>query len=295
MKSNFTITAFADEINPDLQTQIRVLKENGINHIELRGVNGKNVSEFSHDEAKRYHKELEDAGITVSSIGSPIGNIGIEDSFEEHLTLFEHVVSLAQLFQAPFIRMFSFYIPEGKDPSNYRESVISRFKEFVKIIKGYPEITLLHENEKEIFGDTPERCLDLIESINDSQVKLAFDPANFVQCDVEVFPHAYDMLKDHIAYVHIKDARFSDHKVTPAGLGDGKVELVLKQLIEQDFRGFASIEPHLSIFDGFLSLEKKGESITDIKESETDGEKLFNVASNALKEILVNHLGQEWR
>ncbi|MGM0126108.1 hypothetical protein IGI37_003509 [Enterococcus sp. AZ194] len=290
--NNFTITGFADEISPNFEEQVRVLKKNQISHIEIRGIDGKNVSDFTIEEAEMYKKKFDHAMIQVSSIGSPIGKINIDDPFEEHLEKFVHVLNIARIFESPYIRMFSFFIDSKKNPDDYKEEVISRWQQFLAVAKDYPEITLLHENEKDIYGDTPERCLTLLNELNSPQVKAAFDPANFVQCEVEVYPHAYDLLKEHIAYMHIKDALYSDHKVTPAGLGDGKVKEVLAALIATDFFGFASLEPHLSIFDGFADLEKTQLSISN---TASDGEKLFSVASQALKEILVNQLKQEWK
>lgn len=290
--NNFTITAFADEIGPKFADQVRVLKEKGISHIEVRGIEGKNVSEFTLAEAENYKEMFDDAGIEVSSIGSPIGKVNIEDEFEEHLALFKHVLKIAQVFNSPYVRMFSFFISKDKDPDDYKAEVVRRWKEFLEAAKDYPEIKLLHENEKEIYGDTPERCLTLFKELNSLQVKAAFDAANFVQCGVEVIPHAYEMLEDYIEYVHIKDARYSDLKATPAGLGDGRVQEVLERLVAKDFKGFASIEPHLSIFDGFAELEQDSVSVTEEK---SDGEKLFVVASNALKHILVDKMDQEWK
>lgn len=290
--NNFTITGFADEIASELDTQIKGLKENGISHIEVRGINGKNISELSLEEALEYQAQLQAAGIQVSSLGSPIGKISIEDPFEEHLALFRHVLDLAGVFASPYVRMFSFFIPEGKDADNYHEEVVTRWQQFLAVAKDYPEITLLHENEKDIYGDTPERCLKLLQALQSDQVKAAFDPANFVQCDVEVYPHAYQLLKEYIGYMHIKDAKYADHNVTPAGMGDGKVAQVLTALVADEFQGFASLEPHLSIFDGFAALEKAGVSIATEK---SDGEKLFTVASEALKKIIVEDLGQEWK
>lgn len=289
---NFTITGFADEISPKLEEQIETLKKNGLSHIEVRGIEGKNVSDFTLDEAKKYYEELQQAQISVSSIGSPIGKIAITDPIEPHLDTFKNVLEVARGFESPYIRMFSFFIPEGGDPNQYREEVISRWRNFLDIAADYPEITLLHENEKGIYGDTPERCLDLIQSLANPQVKLAFDPANFVQCDVSVYPEAYKELAPHIAYMHIKDANFSDHKVVPAGFGDGQVKTVLQGLIQQDFNGFLSLEPHLSEFEGFSSLEKGNISISEAK---ADGACLFNLASQALKKIVVNELRQEWK
>lgn len=295
--NNFTITAFADEIAGDLDLQIKGLKENGISHIEVRGINGTNVSELTVDQAAMYKTILHENGIKVSSIGSPIGKITIEEPFEAHLALFKHVLDLAVIFESPFVRMFSFFIPEGKEADAYHEAVVARWRQFLAIAADYPQITLLHENEKDIYGDTPERCLKLLTELNSPQVKAAFDPANFVQCDVAVYPHAYELLKEYIGYMHIKDARFADHKVTPAGLGDGKVALVLTALVSAGFEGFASLEPHLSIFDGFADLEKEGTSIAAAEgdSDKSDGEKLFTVASEALKKILVETMGQEWK
>lgn len=291
MVKNFTISAFADEISENVEEQIRVLKETGIHHIEIRGLDGKNVSELTEEEAREYKSKFDSNGIQVSSIGSPIGKIGIKEPFDEHLNLFRHVLKLAEIFEAPYIRMFSFFIEEDEDPKQYSEEVIRRWQAFLDAAKTYENIILLHENEKDIYGDTPERCLHLLETLNSPKVKAAFDPANFVQCDVEVYPKAFDMLAEHIAYMHIKDANFVDHEVEPAGSGDGQVALVLEQLIKRGYQGFASLEPHLSVFTGFAELEKA--DVSGLAQ-ESDQVKLFHVASEALKTILVDQLEQEW-
>lgn len=289
---NFTITGFADEIGPNLDEQIRVLKSNGISYMELRGINGKNVGDFTLSEATQYKKQLDEYGIQVSSIGSPIGKIGIHDDFEAHLIKFEHVLKVAEIFDSPYIRMFSFFIADDENADDFLEEVVDRWQQFLAMAHDYPQITLLHENEKEIFGDTPERCLTLVERLDNPQMKLAFDPANFVQCGVEVYPHAFEMLKNHIAYMHIKDARYSDDRVTPAGYGDGHVQDVLEALVARDFYGFASLEPHLTLFDGFAALEKEDVSI---EPGQSDGATSFTVASNALKDILVDKMKQQWQ
>ncbi|WP_125604930.1 sugar phosphate isomerase/epimerase family protein [Lapidilactobacillus bayanensis] len=291
MTADFTISAFADEISPDLMTQIKSLKANGISHIELRGIDGKNVSDFTVEEANNYQQIISANDMSISSIGSPIGKIGINDDFSDHLDKFKHVLKIARIFKAPYVRMFSFFIPKGEDPDQYTDEVINRWQQFLEVAKDYPEITLLHENEKEIYGDTPERCLKLLQALDSEQVKTAFDPANFVQCEVETYPYAYNLLKDKIVYMHIKDAKYADHEVYPAGLGDGQVALILQQLVETNYSGFLSIEPHLSNFVGFEKLEKQHE----ITKKSTDGERLFDIAANSLKQILVADLGQDWK
>ncbi|WP_125767609.1 sugar phosphate isomerase/epimerase family protein [Lapidilactobacillus wuchangensis] len=290
--ANFIISGFADEISTDLNEQIQVLQANNIHHIELRGIGSKNVSQFTFDEAKKYKKQLDDQNISVSSIGSPIGKIGINDSFTPHLNLFRHVLEIAKIFRAPYVRMFSFYIPQDEPADKYKDEVIKRWQAFMEIAREYPEVTLLHENEKEIFGDTPERCLFLVETINSPQLRIAFDPANFVQCGVDVYSRAFQLLEPYIDYLHIKDANKIDGGVVPAGYGDGEVAKVLESLINENYNGYLSIEPHLATFSGYENLEHGSVSLTNT--GKNNGARTFTIASNALRKILIDQLRQEW-
>ncbi|HHW71368.1 MAG TPA: sugar phosphate isomerase/epimerase [Clostridiales bacterium] len=277
----FILSAFADEIDQDLTVQMDVLEKHDINYIEMRGVNGKNIVEYSLDEVKTIKGKLDERGFKISAIGSPIGKIMIEDDFRPHLELFKHTLEIAKILETRYIRMFSFYIPNGEEASKYRDEVLSRWNRFVDAAKD-TDIILLHENEKGIYGDTAERCLDLLENLDNKRVKAIFDPANFIQCDVETYPYAFELLRDYIEYMHIKDARFSDHEVVPSGKGDGKIKEILTELYNMGFEGFLSIEPHLANFVGFSELEKRdvGSDISD------EGEKAFAIATHALKEIL---------
>ena len=279
--SKFILSAFADEIDMDLNTQMDVLDQHEIKHIEMRGVNGKGLVEYSLDEVKEIKKQLDARGFKLSSVGSPIGKIKITDEFAPHLEKFKHTIEIAKIMECQYIRMFSFFIPEGEDPEKYRDEVIARWQAFVKAAEG-TDIILLHENEKDIYGDTAKRCLDLLKSLNSKYVKAVFDPANFIQCKEETYPKAFEMLKEFIVYMHIKDANISDHKVVPAGHGDGKIKEILTQLYQTGYEGFLSLEPHLGLFEGFAALEPDA-SIDDMPEG---GPKLFAIATKALKDII---------
>ncbi|NLU53355.1 MAG: sugar phosphate isomerase/epimerase [Clostridiaceae bacterium] len=279
--ARFILSAFADEIDPMLTTQMDVLDSHGIKYIEMRGVNGRNFTQHTAREAREIKKQLDDRGFKLSAIGSPIGKIKITDDFAPHLDLFKHTMELAHIMETKYIRMFSFFIPENENPLIYRDEVMERWSRFIEAAKG-SDLILLHENEKDIYGDTPERCLDLIETMNCPYLKAVFDPANFVQCDVEVFPRAFNHLKDHIAYMHIKDALYIDHHVVPAGYGDGRVWDVLKALYDKGFEGFLSLEPHLGDFVGFKDLEPSSPA----NKLPEGGPKQFAIAKEALDKIL---------
>lgn len=285
--SKFVLSAFADEIADDLTTQMDVMEKNGIGYIEIRGVNGKSVVKYSLQEIEAIKKELDARGFKISAVGSPLGKIKITDDFEPHMELFRHTIKISQILETQYIRMFSFFIPEGDDPEIYRDEVMRRWRIFLEESED-SGLILLHENEKDIFGDTPERCLDLLETMNSKRLKAIFDPANFVQCDVETYPKAFDMLKKHAIYLHIKDALYKDHSVMPAGHGDGKIKEILTDLHNCDFEGFLSIEPHLGAFTGFAELEKNP-MIEDMPEG---GPRKFVIAADAIKKIIKEVAGE---
>lgn len=279
MKERIEITGFADEIAEDLKTQIKVIKKLGISYIEMRGVNGKSLVKYSLDEVKEIKKQLDEQGIKLSSIGSPIGKIQITDSFDEHFELYKKTVEIAKIMETPYIRMFSFFIPSGEEPEKYREKVFDRLQKFIGYAKQ-KNVILLHENEKDIYGDNANRCLDIMKEFYGEHFKAVFDFANFVQCSQDT-KEAYKLLKPYIAYIHIKDAKLESGVVVPAGYGDGYIEEILLNLLNEGYKGFLSLEPHLTDFTGFDALEQNGE-----KKEKISGEKAYTTAYLALKDIL---------
>jgi|BioPla2DNA2_1021312.scaffolds.fasta_scaffold08149_5 sugar phosphate isomerase/epimerase len=282
MMAKFLLSGFADEIDTKLDVQVKELKRLGIDRIEIRGVNGKSIIDYTEEETKEFKKLFDDEGITVSALGSPIGKIGIKDPFSEHLDKFKHTINLAGILETDYIRMFSFYMPENENPDKYRDEVLERWYGFVEAAKG-TGLVLAHENEKGIYGDTAQRCLDIIESMNVSYVRAVFDPANFIQCHEETYPKAYNMLAPYISYMHIKDAILDTGEVVPAGYGDGKILEIIKELDSRvDSEMVLSLEPHLGSFEGLAGLEKA----LNLSNMEQSGPGKFELAVTALRAIL---------
>ncbi len=279
MLENAIITGFADEIHRDIEVQVKLMKELGISYLELRSANGKNISEYTLEEAKELKKYLEENQIKVSAIGSPIGKIQITDDFEPDFNVYKNVVEIAKIMETPYIRMFSFFIPESEDPEKYQEEVFARMKSMVDYAKEQ-NVVLLHENEKDIYGEMALQCQKLFESFYGDHFKATFDFANFVQCRQDTL-EAYEMLKPYIEYIHIKDAFYEDGKVVPAGEGDGNVRDILLKFEEDGYKGFLSLEPHLVEFEGLKDLEKNAD-----KRELTDGEAAYTIAYQALVKIL---------
>jgi len=274
------LSGFADEISANFTEQLEGLQANGIEYIEIRGVNGKNISSLTREEMDEAKALLTKHKIGVSSIGSPIGKFKITDDFERHVTTFENCLLAAEILESKYMRIFSFFIPDGKY-DEHRGEVLRRLEQLAELA-AKKNVVLCHENEREIYGESPEHCLDLMKHFKGG-IKFIFDPANFVVGGFDTYPDAYNNLAEYIEYMHIKDA--GDEGIVPAGMGKGKIKEILSDLIlNKGFTGFLSIEPHLSVFKGLEELEGADSNI--VKNKFRSKPEAFAAATDALKNLL---------
>ena len=282
MKKQWRISGFADEISDSLEEQINGLHRLNMSWVEMRGVDGRNLIDHSDEKVSEIKKRLDDAGISLSACGSPLGKIDIGDLFEPHLERLKRAIDVAHKMGTDNIRIFSFFVPAKERPARKAE-VFDRMGRMVRCAEENGAV-LLHENEKEIYGEMAPECLELMKAFYGDHFKAVFDFANFVQAGQETLD-AYRMLQPYIAYVHVKDALAENGNVVPAGMGDGHVAEILDRLSDAGYDGFLSIEPHLAHFAGFALLEKNGISISK-DASPLEGFDAFAMAHQALMKIL---------
>lgn len=275
--SKFLFSGFADEISPDFDEQLKLLNELGIKYLELRGAYGKNVSEFSDEMLDRLSEKLEKSGIGVSAIGSPVGKYEITEDYSIQLERFCRIIDIAKKMKTRYIRIFSYFM-KPCDFEKYKDEVIRRLFGFVKIAEN-EDIVLLHENEKDIFGENAENCKYIFDNIKSPNLKGIFDPANFVQCGVDTLK-AFELLKEHIVYMHIKDA-LPNGEVVPAGMGIGRLPEIFGRLNADGYEGFVSLEPHLGFFNGLDGLEQG-----EIKQKTASDADKFKLAYRKTEEII---------
>jgi sugar phosphate isomerase/epimerase len=244
----WTLSGFADEISPDFTEQCQVASGLGLRYLEIRSAWGVNILDLDDDQLALVRKTLADFSLGVSSIGSPIGKIFIDEDFAPHLDRMRHAAEVAHLLDAPYIRIFSFFIRPESSADAHRGDVIERMRALARVAEE-ADLVLLHENEKEIYGDIPRRCLDIVRSVGSPHLRLAWDPANFVQVGVQPYTEGYASLRPHLEYVQIKDARAADGTVVPAGEGDGEVAQTIRALRHDGFDGYFSLEPHLALVE----------------------------------------------
>jgi len=268
-----TVSAFGDEIAEDFEAQLKHLEVLGIGLIDIRGAWGVNCSEFKDDHIKKINKLLKQYDIKASCIGSPIGKSPIKEDIKMESDRLKFIADVAKKLGTKNIRMFSFY-PEKKVTKTVMKDAIDRLKTLTEIAEEL-DVQLLLENEKDLVGDTPERVLEILKTIDSPRLRLIWEPANFVQCGAEEqVDKWWDKLSPYIGYIHIKDALLADGTVKPAGEGDGQVQELLINLQKSGYEGVLSLEPHLAIAghsSGFSGEEGMTTAVIALR-------KLINVA-----------------
>lgn len=244
------LSAFADEYSKDIDTQIDLCREQQISYLEPRFIGTKNIADLTAAEARELHAKLEE--LKVSSIGSPLGKINLADDFAAHLEKAKRVFETANILETQNVRMFSFYLHEGKTHKECREEVLDKLGQLLDLAKKF-NVILCHENEAEIYGESPDMCLDILDAFH-GDLKCVFDMGNFVLGGFDPLSDAYPKLKNYIQYFHIKDA-LAAGAVVPPGCGQGSIQAILHQfLAEFDRDVIITLEPHLQTFDGLNAL-----------------------------------------
>lgn len=279
--ANIILSAFADEYADSFEEQLVGLCKLGISHIEIRHVNKKNISVLTKSEVLEVKELLYKYGIKVSAIGSPLGKIKLDGDIDGHIETAQRVFEYANILGAKYVRMFSFYAPTGKNIVDMKDEVFSALGRLLEAAKEYG-VVLCHENEAKIYGDIPARCRELLDALPD--LMCVYDMGNYVLEGVDPYPESYRLLKDRIAYFHIKDA-LSAGAIVPPGCGEAKIAEILaehKEYAKCDF--FVSLEPHLELFSGLNSLV--GRSFENPYKY-PDAKTAFADAAEKLKEIIL--------
>lgn len=277
---NYMFSAFADESSNSFSGQMDALKRNDFSFLEIRNLEGRNITEFSVVEARELSHIMDDNGLKVWSVGSPIGKIQIEDDFKAHLDLYRHTLDIVRELGAQNVRLFSFFMPKNTAPEKFRNLVLERMAIFADIANEYGVVPC-HENEKGIYGDVASRCLEIHQLV--PGMKAVFDPANFVQCDQDTL-EAWEMLRSYVHYMHIKDALPNGCIVAP-GMGHGNLSTLIVKYLAQGGK-VLSLEPHLFEFVGLKDLEQEGDESIVGTMSFASAEAAFDYAADTLKKLL---------
>jgi len=263
-----TISAFADEIGPDLDLQMDTCEANGVKCIDVRGIDGVNVSKMTLKQASEYKKRLDDRGFRVPCIGSPLGKIRMDEDFNAHLELARHCCEVAHRFGTPLVRVFSFYPSQGANVSDEREAVMDHLAALIALAEQCGCI-FLHENEKAIYGAKPDGVKDIFATIRSDRLQGVFDPANYVEEGIRPYEEAWQAgLADLTHYFHVKDKSIALDRCVPAGEGDGQFREIFADLGQRNWSGVMTLEPHLQVagqFSGVTGPELFGTAVAALR------------------------------
>jgi len=243
------LSAFADEVSENFSEQVKYLSKENVGYIEPRFINKRNIMDLTKDELDEAKKMIQDHGLKVSAIGSPIGKVKLDEPFRQHLDKFRHAVELARFFETPYIRMFSYYAPEGKNIDDYLSEVIERMAAKIEILNG-TDITMVHENEAHIYGHTAGHCVEMVEAVNSPKLRLVYDPANFVWGEkiTDNVKSCWPLMKPYVVHIHIKDWKLGSKDIgSIPGEGDGQIKELLAELAALEYDGCLTMEPHLRV------------------------------------------------
>ena len=241
----WTLSGFGDEVDTDPAIQAAVLLALGASYIEVRSAWGVNVSALTPEQVSELKELLDAKGLKVSAVASPIGKVDISLPVEHEVERLRQIISVAKGLDTNYIRIFSFFRGEAQTPEEIRDDVITRMQALAAEAES-AGVVLLHENEKDIYGDTPQRVLDIMESVDSPALRVAWDNANFVQVGVRPYTEGYAMLRPYLEYLQVKDAIMATGEVVPSGQGDGELDSTIAALKADGYAGFASLEPHLA-------------------------------------------------
>ena len=275
------LSAFADEYDERFETQLKAMNTYDIKNIEIRFVDGKNVSDLNDDEINTVKSMLKEYGVKVSSIGSPLGKIRLDEDMNAHLEKARRVFDIANKLDTSLVRMFSFYLPDGKSRAQCRSEVLDSLEKMLCIADSMG-VTLCHENEAKIYGESPEYCHDIL-SYFGGKLRAVFDMGNFVLDNYKPYPDAYNLLLPYIEYFHIKDSLYQG-AIVPAGKGEAQIKEILDDFRKNSKRdAFITLEPHLETFSGLHTLVgKKFDNPYKFENSQIS----FGVAVESLRALL---------
>ncbi len=243
-----TLSAFGDEIAHDLDDQLAVLNELRVPGLDLRAAWGINVLQLSDDQARQARAACDAAGIRVSALGSPVGKSPLTEPIALDEQRIRRLVEIGDILDCSRIRIFSWYPDDTSGNEHYDQhvpQVIDRLAA-LSTIAADAGFTLLHENERHIVGDRPERVQAFAEAIDSPHFRLIWDPANYVQVGVLNSMQYFDAQADRVDCVHVKDSR-ADNTVVTAGEGEGQFPELMTALRERGFDGVLALEPHLKL------------------------------------------------
>ncbi|MDI4648273.1 sugar phosphate isomerase/epimerase family protein [Cohnella hashimotonis] len=254
-----------DEVSDRYEEALDWAAEQGLSHVEVRVVDGRNAASLSDAEATEVRRQAETRGLYISAIASPVFKCALdperpvasgdtfgqdEESVDAHFAKLARVIALAKLMGTERIRIFSFW--REQEPERYAEEIAGHLRRAADIAHR-EGVMLLLENESSCNGGSAREVAELVRTVGSPALRALWDPGNEAHAGMEAYPLGYETIKPYAAHVHLKDACFGpDGKARCVPLGSGDVPVIgqLRALAADGYEGLFTIETHYVPRDG---------------------------------------------
>lgn len=280
-------SGISDEAGRSIEKQIQAHNELGWEYMELRLVDGVNITQLPEDTFDKVVEKLNLNNKKVSCFASAIANWARPITCDPNIDIedLKRAIPRMHKLNTKFIRVMS-YPNDPKSPlpeEEWRKESIRRMKELAKIAED-GGVILVHENCSGWGGLSAENSNILLGEVNSPALKVVFDTGNPVTYGQNAWEYYLKVKKD-IVYVHIKDAKKvnGEDVYCLCGEGDGYVKEIVFDLLKSGYDGGFSIEPHLA---AVIHTGQQAESEEQLYNSYiTYGKRLMEIVNEALEKI----------
>lgn len=254
-----------DEITQDLAKALDFISEYHLHYCELREIWGLNMMNATPADVDRARKLIEDHGLTVSDIASPIFKWNLpqmpakaekRDTFKANFTeddrdtLLHKSFELAHTLGSHKVRIFSYWRVDNREKAfPYVRDSLAEAAE----LAGKNDILLVLENEHTCNVGTGEELGHLLSAVNSPHLKGNWDPGNAAMLGEVPFPNGYAAVRGKLGHMHVKDVRKSSTgKLEWAPVGGGFIDWrgQFEALKRDGYNETLSLETHYRRPDG---------------------------------------------
>lgn len=280
----WTLSGFADEAGDAIDVQVRTIQQAGFSHVDLRALEGHNISALPLEVARGVAEKLRKADIAVGMFGSPIGKIDITADMNIDLGRLEHLATLADIFSCRQVRVFSYFNEKHAPPETWQQVSLERLGQLRDLAQKVG-LVLYHENERDIFGDTCEHVIAIADALHDGKTfRLIFDFDNYNQCGEDVWQN-WLKLRERTDAFHLKDSDKKGQHL-PIGQGAGYAPQILADALKRGWTGHLALEPHLAHSPAVMATGPGGVANQALKDmSDFDA---WQIGASAAKQLLAS-------
>lgn len=243
----FKLAVITDEVSQDFKVAVDLAQRYNLSAVEIRSVYEKGPFELKQTDIDKMQNILSNTNLEVCCISSPFYKCNLDEKkeIEQNIEGLKRCIDMADRLGANIIRGFTFW-----DKGDFNERTCDIAEMFIKPIQLLKQSNkmLALEFDPTVYATNAQKLLRVIRKINSPLVKALWDPGNDIydpehECP---YPNGYEIIKDDICHIHLKDARLVEGKPQSTPMCEGEVDYKgqLTRLLVDGYQGYLSLETH---------------------------------------------------